>query len=158
MEDGYGTIIYIVITIIALIITALGKKKKQTPRAPLREEPEIAVTDPFEAFEFEEKEQETTIAEEKEEIPEEKPVMVNELGMIIEEGVSALKDKKSLSDTELEEMKKDMLTDDEDRISFVDPTSPYEEKLEESELNEIMKDFDLKKAVIFSEILTRREF
>lgn len=156
MEDGFGPILYIIITAVALIITALGKRRKQQQRAPMIEQQESAVEDLFQSFEFEENKQKTTIPDKPEETTEEKQIPVSDLGMGIEEGVSALQESMLLTEQEREEIKKEMLTDDPEHRTPDDLTAPYLTKTEESELDKIMKDFDLKRAVIYSEILKRK--
>jgi hypothetical protein len=158
MEDGFGTIIYIILTAVVLIITALGRKKKRTADAPAPPVEEKKEFDPFSIFDIETEGSGDELFEETEKVEVTAAPETNELGMIIEEGVSSFKNGVLTPEAEIESIKQDMVTDDPEHQPPENLSKAYEEHQEESKLEKIMKDFDLGKAVIFSEIINKRKF
>lgn len=171
MEDGFGNYIYIILMIVVLVISLLGKKRKQKEETPLGEEENTSGPDLFKKF---------LLGEEQTKI-EDQPVMdiEKEVEPVVEiaaeepfrEGVSALKGKVLQTELEperlresmetldgIEHLKSEMLTDDIEHRPSEEFDNAYKIKVEESELEELMDEFDLGKAVIHSEILKRSEF
>jgi hypothetical protein len=158
MEDGFGTIIYIIIAAVALIITALGKKKKQGARAPMRPAGNTTVFDPFSAFDIEKEEPETEFIDEMVDSVEVPPQLTNELDMIIEEGVTAFTKGAVLTENETERLRMEMETDNPEHQPPGSLSQPYKSQKGKSDLEKIMTEFDLKKAIIYSEIINRKKF
>jgi len=171
MDDGFGNYIYIILMIVILVVSLLRKKRKQKEETPLGEGENSSSPDLFKESLFgkeqTEIEDQPAIDIEKEEEPvveiaEEEP---------FREGVSALNGKVLQTELQperlresmetldqIEHLKSEMLTDDIEQRPSEEFENAYEIKVEESELEELMDEFDLEKAVIHSEILKRREF
>lgn len=157
MEDGFGTIIYIIIAAVALIITALGRKKKQGAEAPMRPTGETTVTDPFSAFDFENEEPETEFTGEIMESAEVTHI-TNELGMTIEEGVTAFSEGAVQTEKDTERLRMEMETGNPEHQPPEELSKLYDSLKGESDLEKIITEFDLKKAIIHSEIINKKEF
>ena len=158
MEDSIGTIFYIILAVIALVITALNKKRKQKT-AQMPTEGKKDAFDPFQAFEEESSEPVVEMPEAMTNFTVETPTVQSELEKIREEGVSAFRTDPSLSEQEEITMKEDSLTADQNDEQEEDWSQAYEARQEEeSEIEKIMDEFDLRKAVIHSEIINRKEF
>lgn len=158
MEDGFGTIIYIILIAVGLIVTALGRKKKQKEGAPVQNTGKPTVTDPFSLFDFESDKLEEELVGDEVITPDIAPPVTNELGMVIEEGVSSFKNGVLTSEKEEELLKKSMETDNPEHQTPEDLSELYGIVQKDSEMEKIMNEFDLRKAVIHSEILKRKEF
>jgi len=156
MDDTVVTILYIVGTIVAIAIGALGKKKKKKAGSSnilkeLFDESDEKIISQDEEIEISEDIQEEVEPirveiTEKETIP---PVTVSEIP-VERPSVFDLTSIKADSDFT------DMDEEESDIFNFVDKQIGDVEE-EEEDIN-VLDDFDLKEAVIFSEILKRKEY
>lgn len=171
MEDGFGNYIYIILMIVVLVVSLLRKKRKQKETTLPGEEKKISGPDLFREFLLGEEQTEIEDQPAMDIEKEEEPVVEIAAEEPFREGVSALKGKVLQTELEpgrlresmetidqLERLKSEMLTDDIEHRPSEEFDNAYEIKVEESELEELMDEFDLEKAVIHSEILKRREF
>jgi len=171
MDNGFGNYIYIILMIVVLVVSLLRKKRKQKDTTLPGEEKKISGTDLFKEFLLGEEQTEIEDQPAMDIEKEEEPVVEIEAEEPFQEGVSALNGKvlqteleserlrESMETTnEMKRLKSEMLTDDIEHRPSEEFDDPYEIKVEESELEELMDEFDLEKAVIHSEILKRREF
>ena len=158
MEDNIGTIFYIVLVVIVLIISTVARKRKKEAAAQMPQKGETDGFDPFQLFEQDSREPDTEMSDQMTITTPETPPVQSELEKIIEEGVSAF-DEGSPFDKGIDfRYQEEMITDDQEHQPSEDLPRPYEASKDESELDKIMNEFDLKKAVILSEILNRKEF
>lgn len=157
MEDFFDNLIFIIITIVAFAISALGKKKKKQPQVPpvrasaekqpeegkrtiftnleqlLREEIGLENKDLYEDYEDDEvNKQEEVVEQPLDTVPPEMLDDIPDTPYSIEYDNKDLINEESISDSDL----------------------THEEVLSENEDEE----FDLEKAVIYSEILNRKEY
>jgi len=159
MEDEVRTIIYILLTAVALIIAALGRKKKKGTQGPDKPAEEKSTTDPFSLFEYDNEQPESEFEEVEAETVEATPPLTNVLGMTIEEGVTAFKEGAVQTEHEEERLKIEMETDNSEHQPEEDLMESYgHQKKEASEIDNLIEEFDLKKAVIYSEIINRKKF
>jgi len=171
MDDGFGNYIYIILMIVVLVISFLGKKRKQKEKTPLGEGKNTSGPDLFKEFLFGEEQTKIEDQPAMDIEKEEEPVVEVAPEEPFREGVSALKGQVLQTELEpgrlresmktldrIEHLKSEMLTDDIEHRPSEEFDNAYEIKVEESELEELMDEFDLGKAVIYSEILKRREF
>lgn len=171
MDDGFGNYIYIILMIVVLVVSLLRKKRKQKEKTPLGEGENTSGPDLFKEFLFGEEQTKIEDQPAMDIEKEEEPVVEIEAEEPFQEGVSALNGKvlqteleserlrESMETTnEMKRLKSEMLTDDIEHRPSEEFDNAYEIKVEESELEELMDEFDLEKAVIHSEILKRREF
>ena len=156
MEDNWDSLIYIIITIVAFAISILGKKKKKQNQAIYKSQEgndqykkednsllpnleklireQVGIQDPYT---YEEQ-----YIEQDEQIEEEKPSEV------------------------LDVVPPEMLDDKEDvpySIEYEDTSEIFNDAIKDSDLtveddNEILENFNLRDAVIFSEIINRKEY
>jgi len=158
MEDNIGTIFYIVLVVIVLIISTVARNRKKKAAAQMPQKGETEGFDPFQLFEQDSREPDTEMSDQMTITAPETPQVQSELETIIEEGVSAF-DEGSPFDEGIDSIyQEEMITDDQEHQPSEDLTQQYKAGKEESELDKIMDEFDLKKAVILSEILNRKEF
>ncbi len=157
MDDIFDNLIFIIITIVAFAISALGKKKKKQPQVP-----------PVRAFgEKQQEEEKRTIFPNLEQLIREEMGLenkdlyedyeddeVNNQEEVVEQPLDSVPPEMldDVPDTpySIEYDNKDLI--DEESISDSDLT--HEEVVAENEDEE----FDLQKAVIYSEILNRKEY
>lgn len=171
MEDGFGNYIYIILMIVVLVISLLGKKRKQKETTLPGEEKKISGPDLFKEFLFGEEQTKIEDQPAMDIEKDEEPVVEIAEEEPFREGVSALKDKVLQTELEpgrlrgsletldqIEHLKSEMLADDIEHRPSEEFDNAYEIKVEENEPEELMDEFDLGKAVIYSEILKRREF
>lgn len=171
MDDGFGNYIYIILMIVVLVVSLLRKKRKQKEETPLGEGENTSSPDLFKEFLFGKEQTEIEDQPAMDIEKEEQPVVEIAEEEPFREGVSALKGKVLQTELEpgrfresletldqIEHLKSEMLTDDIEHRPSEEFDNAYEIKVEESELEELMDEFDLGKAVIYSEILKRREF
>ncbi len=158
MEDNIGTIFYIVLVVIVLIISTVARKRKKEAAAQMPQKGETDGFDPFQLFEQDSREPDTEMSDQMTITAPETPPVQSELEKIIEEGVSAFDEGSPLDERIDITFKEEMITDDQEHQPSEDLTKPYDTSKEESELDKIIKEFDLKKAVILSEIINRKEF
>ena len=171
MEDGFGNYIYIILMIVVLVVSLLRKKRKQKETTLPSEEKKISGPNLFKEFLFGEEQTEIEDQPAMDIEKEEEPVVEIAAEEPFREGVSALNGQ--VLQTELgpgrlresmetldgiEHLKSEMLTDYIEHGPSEEFDDAYTIKVEESELEELMDEFDLGKAVIHSEILKRREF
>ena len=147
MEDGVSAILYIIISAIIILVGVLGKKKKpqQIPGGSGNGEPE--------GMDFFEKLGLKDIDEGKEEYID------------VEEEVE---ETKKADDSELHEISITPAFEDQSDKKVVVTEKIFEEETEEenaysilsdevdNDINEIKDEFDLKKAIIYSEIINRK--
>ncbi|MCD6567079.1 MAG: hypothetical protein J7K53_14165 [Bacteroidales bacterium] len=145
MEDGTSSILYIIITAIIILVGVLGKKKnpKQIPGGSGNGETggmdffeKLGLTDTDESKEesFDIQKEKTTETAERE-----------QYGSII---TSTLEDQ---SDKKAEPTEKVF----EEETEEVNPFSEIPDEFD-SDMNEIKDEFDLKKAIIYSEIINKK--
>ncbi len=171
MDDGFGNYIYIILMIVVLVVSLLRKKRKQKDTTLPGKEKKISGPDLFKEFLLGEEQTEIEDQPAMDIEKEEEPVVEIAAEEPFQEGVSALKGKvlqteieselllESMETTnQMKRLKSEMLTDDIEHRPSEEFDDAYEIKVEESELEEIMDEFDLEKAVIHSEILKRKEF
>ncbi len=158
MEDSIGTIFYIVLAIIALIITALNKKRKLKATAPAMPKEEKEDFDPFEAFEQDSMEPATEVSDQTITDTPKAPSVESKLESFIDEGVSVFNKKSSVKERFENRFNKEVIKEDKKEQPPGDSSEFYDVQQEESELDKIIKEFDLKKAIIHSEIINRKEF
>lgn len=157
MDDSFGNLVYIVIALVAFAISALGKKKKkQEQKANVNIE--SAVNDnESSAFSF------------------------NNIEKLIREEIG-IKDQNSFNDPFESELIQEKTSDEEIldtvpeelldnktqapySIEYADTKEVFSDFTEKSDLSKeefdeevILDDFDLQKAVIYSEIINRKEY
>ena len=171
MDDGFGNYIYIILMIVVLVVSLLRKKRKQKETTLPGEEKKISGPDLFKEFLLGEEQTEIEDQPAMDIEKEEEPVVEIAAEEPFQEGVSALEghvmqtalEPEHLRESmetldQIEHLKSEMLTDDIEHRPSEEFDDAYEIKVEESELEELMDEFDLEKAVIHSEILKRREF
>jgi hypothetical protein len=164
MDDNFDSLIYIIITVVAFVISALGKKKKKA-------RPKIA-----------------PVNEQQREQKKEKPLFSNlekllneELGLeetqytneheeqdqidqpVMEEKYEPKEEEKT--EQPLDHVPPEMLDDKEDvpySIEFDDTSEIFKESVKDGDLveeqEEVLPDFNLKDAIIYSEIINRKEY
>ncbi len=171
MEDGFGNYIYIILMIVVLVVSLLGKKRKQQKKTPLGEGENTSSPELFKEFLFGEEQTKIEDQPAMDIEKEEEPVVEIAAEEPFREGVSSLKGHTLQTELEpgrlresmetldqIEHLQSEMLTDDIEHRPSEEFDNAYKIKVEESELEELMDEFDLGKAVIHSEILKRREF
>lgn len=159
MEDSIGTIFYIVLAVIALIITVLNKKRKQKATTLVTTEGNKEDFDPFQAFEEDSTEGEVEMPDEMTGTELETPTVQSVLERIMGEDASAFGSDPSMKKQEEMDLKQDLITVDLGKQQEKEWAQAYEARQEaESEIGKIMDEFDLRKAVIHSEIINRKEF
>ena len=159
MEDNIGTIFYIVLTVIVLIITALNRKRRQkTAAPPALPKKETDAFDPFQAFEQDSMEPGVEGSDQTTTTSPEAASAQSQLESYLDERDSIFRDRPSQEESIDIQFKEEMLTDDKEHQPPEDLSKIYEVRQIESELDKIMKEFDLKKAIIHSEIINRKEF
>lgn len=171
MDDGFGNYIYIILMIVVLVVSLLRKKRKQKEETPLGEGENTSGPDLFKEFLFGEEQKKIEDQPAMDLEKEEEPAVEIAAEEPFREGVSALKDKVLQTELEpgrlsesmethdrIEHLKSEMLTDDIEHRPSEEFDNAYKIKVKESEPEELMDEFDLEKAVIYSEILKRREF
>jgi len=161
MDDIFDSLIYIVITIIAFAISLLGKKKKKPVshvpvenynQAPQQEQKPFFTT--LEKLLAEEMglgyENEFSYEDERKEVKQENPVIESlEAGEALDTVPAETKESKidNLYSVEYDD---NAIKNSEMKISDI--------TREEDLSNDLLDDFDLQKAVIYSEILQRKEY
>ena len=130
MDDNFDSLIYIIITIVAFVISALGKKKKKSAQrvAPVnREEPPQRRERPF--------------------LSNLEQLLNEELGINNQSFTNQFEDK--------EEVPYSIEFDDTNEIYT---NSVKDAELLESEDESSLADFNLEDAIIYSEIINRKEY
>lgn len=171
MDDGFGNYFYIILMIVVLVVSLLRKKRKQKETTLPGEEKKISGPDLFREFLLGEEQTKIEDQPAMDIEKEEEPVVEIAAEKPFQEGVSALKSQVLQTELEpehlresmetldqIEHLKSEMLTDDIEHRPSEKFDNAYKIKVEESELEKFMDEFDLGKAVINSEILKRREF
>ena len=158
MDDNFDSLIYIIITIVAFVISALGKKKKKSAQrvAPVnREEPPQRRERPF--------------------LSNLEQLLNEELGINNQSFTNQFEEKVEVRDKpEVVQKKEDpidsvppeMLDDKEEvpySIEFDDTNEIYTNSVKDAELLESedessLADFNLEDAIIYSEIINRKEY
>jgi len=142
MKDGTSSILYIIISVIIILVGILGKKKKpqQIPGSSSGEE--TGGMSFFEKLGFKDEDKEDFF-----DIEEEK---TDEVGDKEQHETSFIPTFENQSDKKAEVTEKVF----EEKTEEVDAYEILDEY--DNELNEIKDEFDLKKAVIYSEIINRK--
>ena len=146
MEDGVSSILYIIITAIIILVGVLGKKKKpqQIPGGSGNGEP--GGMDFFEKLGLrEQEEQEGFIDVEEDEEMTEIPVDKETQRLSV---TSVFKEQ---SDKKAEVTEKAFEEETEEVNAYSEISDVYD-----NDINEIKDEFDLKKAIIYSEIINRK--
>lgn len=146
MEDGVSSILYIIITAIIILVGVLGKKKKpqQIPGGSGNGEP--GGMDFFEKLGLrEQEEQEGFIDVEEDEEMTEIPVDKETQRLSV---TSVFKEQ---SDKKAEVTEKAFEEETEEVNAYSEISDEYD-----NDINEIKDKFDLKKAIIYSEIINRK--
>lgn len=146
MEDGVSSILYIIITAIIILVGVLGKKKKpqQIPGGSGNGEP--GGMDFFEKLGLrEQEEQEGFIDVEEDEEMTEIPVDKETQRLSV---TSVFKEQ---SDKTAEVTEKVFEEETEEVNAYSEISDVYD-----NDINEIKDEFDLKKAIIYSEIINRK--
>lgn len=146
MEDGISAIFYIIVSAVIVLITALGKKKKPNQVRSKTGNEESEGTDFFRKLGFNDRDENS---EEFVDLPDEEEI--NEEEQEAQHGISVTRTFEEQSDKEAAETER-ILMEEEKKSDSED----YEQEVEETDMAEIMEEFDLKKAVIYSEIINRR--
>ncbi len=146
MEDGVSSILYIIITAIIILVGVLGKKKKpkQIPGGSGNGEP--GGMDFFEKLGLrEQEEQEGFIDVEEDEEMTEIPVDKETQRLSV---TSVFKEQ---SDKTAEVTEKAFEEETEEVNAYSEISDEYD-----NDMNEIKDEFDLKKAIVYSEIINRK--
>lgn len=155
MDDSFGNYIYILLMVAAFVISALGKKKKRTTRPiiPNNENINSSEEKPF-LSNLE------RLLNEKMGVADQKFQDEYADGQVIYEEPKTEK-KQDILDTVPEEM----LDDKEDvpySIEYEDTSKIFSESIKESEIKSeeepVLEDFNLRDAIIYSEIINRKEY
>ena len=146
MEDGVSSILYIIITAIIILVGVLGKKKKPQKIPGGSGDGETGGMDFFEKLGLREQgeEQEGFIDVEEDEEITEIPVEKETHRVSVTSAFNNQSDKKA----EVTEKVFEEETEEVDAYEISDEI--------DNELNEIKDAFDLKKAIIYSEIINRK--
>jgi len=161
MDDIFDSLVYIVITIIAFAISLLGKKKKKpvprvreenyTPQPKQEQKPFFTTLEKLLAEEMGlGYENEFPYEEERKPVQKEKPIVESvEAGEILDTVPQETAESKidNLYSIEYDD---NAIKNSEMKISDI--------TREEDLSNDVLDDFDLQKAVIYSEILQRKEY
>lgn len=145
--DNFGSFIYIIITIVAFGISALGKRKKQKAKNTL----------PFK--------------NENPSKPKQKPFLSNLEQLLKEE--MGITNNDYIAEPIIEQVKEEVISVPEKlldskeetpfSIEYEDTSEIFSHSIEESDITKaedelIIKDFNLRDAVIYSEIINRKEY
>ena len=147
MEDGVSSILYIIITAIIILVGVLGKKKKpqQSPGGPGNGE--TGGMDFFEKLGLREQgeEQEGFVDVEEDEEITEMPVDKETQRLSVTPAFNDQSDKE-------DEVKEKVFEEESEEVNA------YSEIVDEydNDINEIKDEFDLKKAIIYSEIINKK--
>ena len=150
MEDIFDNILYIVIALVAFIISFLGKKKKPPVHARSVEhpfsEPELEIEPPlFKSFE--------EFLNEQIEVESPAPQKPEEVKSILQEGRSEMIESNSpLTKNYIKQTRGRIKVDTVASALFDDDLTKSEQKEDNFE------EFDLKQAVIGAEILNRKQY
>jgi len=147
MEDGVSSILYIIITAIIILVGVLGKKKKpkQSPGGPGNGE--TGGMDFFEKLGLREQgeEQEGFVDVEEDEEITEMPVDKETQRLSVTPAFNDQSDKE-------DEVKEKVFEEESEEVNA------YSEIADEydNDINEIKDEFDLKKAIVYSEIINKK--
>ena len=146
MEDGVSSILYIIITAIIILVGVLGKKKKPQQIPGGSGNGETGGMDFFEKLGLrEQEEQEGFIDVEEDEEMTEIPVDKETQRLSV---TSVFKEQ---SDKKAEVTEKAFEEETEEVNAYSEISDEYD-----NDINEIKDKFDLKKAIIYSEIINRK--
>ncbi len=155
MDDIFDSLIYILITIVAFAISVLGKKKKKRPVSVQQNENNFRQTQRENSF-----------------IPSLEKIIKQQMGIddtnLYSEFDDTINEKYQLMDEPIDSIPKEYLDDkpdipysiEYDNTDLIEEESIDKQDITKEELQSetILDEFDLKKAVIFSEILNRKEY
>ncbi len=146
MEDGVSSILYIIITAIIILVGVLGKKKKPQQIPGGSGNGKTGGMDFFEKFGLrEQEEQEGFIDVEEDEEMTEIPVDKETQRLSV---TSVFKEQ---SDKTAEVTEKAFEEETEEVNAYSEISDEYD-----NDMNEIKDEFDLKKAIVYSEIINRK--
>jgi hypothetical protein len=165
MEDLFDNLIYILIVLVGFIISALGKKKKKAAQQRVTSKPQTSAQQkerPFLSNLEKMLNEELGLAEKKYENPYEDEIYEDEQEEILDSPISKLDSIENKLDTvpqELLDDKKDVpySIEYDDSNEIFNHSITDNEIVEESDI-EIIEEFDLKDAIIYSEIINRKEY
>lgn len=155
MDDIFDSLIYILITIVAFVISALGKKKKKKPVSVQQNENNFRQTQRENSF-----------------LPNLEKIIKQEMGIndtnLYDEYEDQMNEKYQIKDEPIDTLPEEYLDDkpnvpysiEYDNTDLIKEESIEKDDItnEEPQSESIMDEFDLRKAVIFSEILNRKEY
>lgn len=156
MEDNWDSLIYIIITIVAFAISILGKKKKKQTQTPYKSQVQ---------YDNHEKEDNSLLPNlEKlirEQVGIQNPYSYEEQNVEQDEIIQQEKP----SDI-LDVVPPEMFDDKEDvpySIEYEDTSDIFKSSIKDADLtveeeDKVLENFDLRDAVIFSEIINRKEY
>ena len=159
MDDIFDSLIYVIITIVVFAISILGKKKKkEAQRASVKEE----------EYDQTEKEENSVFPELEKLIREQTGIQnqyVYEKEYVEQEIIDEEIEEKPANDV-LDVVPPHMLDEKEDTpysIEYQDTSEKFSDPIKDSDLTQeedktILEDFNLQDAVIYSEIINRKEF
>ena len=158
MDDIFDSLIYIVIAIVAFAISLLGKKKKKN----LQRSPEI---DPDTVNEREEK---PFLSNLEQLLNEELGIQNRNFDEDEYETEAELEEKPDVYEKEeiLDSVPPEMLDDKEDMpysIEYEDTSEVFSDSIKDTDITKeeedsIIKDFNIRDAIIYSEIINRKEY
>ena len=168
MEDIFDSLIYIIIVIVGFIISALGKKKKKSAQkvVPINQtqatQPTQQKERPFLSNLEQLLNEELGITEDKYENTYEEEIPEKKYEPVLDSPVSKLDTTESILDSVPVESK----GNNEDApfsIEYDDNNEIFNSSIKDEEIvdvkeSEVMKNFDLEEAIIYSEIINRKEY
>lgn len=166
MEDIFDSLIYIIIVIVGFIISALGKKKKKTAqrvvqnKQPQPTQPTQQKERPFLSNLEQLLNEELGIAEDKYENTYEEEIQTKEYEPILDAPLSTLDNTENILDTVPDESKGENIPTS---IEYEDTSEIYKDSIKDEEIidvgeREVLEKFDIKEAIIYSEIINRKEY
>jgi len=165
MEDLFDNLIYIIIVLVGFIISALGKKKKKAVQQGVTSKSQTSAQPkerPFLSNMEKLLNEELGLAKEKYENTYEEEMQEEEPESILDSPISKL----DTTTDKIDSVPEEMITgkgkvpysieyDDNSKI-FKDTIK--DEAITEEEKSETQRDFDLEDAIIYSEIINRKEY
>ena len=158
MDDIFDSLIYIVIAIVAFAISVLGKKKKKNLQRPPEIDPDIV----------NEREEKPFLSNLEQLLNEELGIQnqnfeedENEPEVVLEENPDVYEKEEILDSVPPE-----MLDDKKDTpysIEYEDTSEVFSDSIKDTDItkeegNPIIEDFNLRDAIIYSEIINRKEY
>ena len=171
MEDIFDSLIYIIIVIVGFIISALGKKKKKSAQkvVPINQ---TQATQPKQPTQQKERpflsnleqllNEELGITEDKYENTYQEEIPEKEYEPVLDSPVSKLDTTESILDSVPVESKRNN-EDAPFSIEYDDNNEIFKSSVKDEEIVDVkesgvLKNFDLEEAIIYSEIINRKEY